>query len=111
MTQADPSIGNVLDRLYTVIQERASDDPAASYTASLLAAGRERCAKKFGEEAIETVIAGTQGAREELTAEAADTLYHLLVLLAANGVTPGNVAAELARREGTSGHAEKAARG
>lgn len=110
MTQNDNSLGGVLDRLYTVIQTRKGADPASSYTASLLAGGRERCAKKFGEEAVETIIAGTSGTSDELTAEAADALYHILVLLAANDVTPADIAAELTRREGMSGHDEKASR-
>lgn len=91
--------------LAEVIRERAAADPAASYTARLLAGGAERAAQKVGEEAVETVIAGLAaaagggpGARAALAGEAADLLYHLLVLLAAAGLDAGEVAAELRRR-------------
>jgi phosphoribosyl-ATP pyrophosphohydrolase len=100
----------ILDRLAATIAARSGADPASSYTASLLARGPAQCARKFGEEAVETIIAATTGDPAALTAEAADTLYHLLVLLAAAGVSLDDVLAELERREGTSGHAEKAAR-
>ncbi|HUF56038.1 MAG TPA: phosphoribosyl-ATP diphosphatase, partial [Thermohalobaculum sp.] len=76
----------------------------------LLAAGPAKAAEKFGEEAVEAVIEAVRGDRERLTAEAADVLYHLMVMLAASGVTLDAVLAELERREGTSGVAEKAAR-
>jgi phosphoribosyl-ATP pyrophosphohydrolase len=102
----------VLDRLFAVIEARkAAADAEASYTARLLAEGRARVAQKMGEEAVETVIAGVAGGAGEVTRESADLLYHLLVLWAATGVAPADVWAELGRREGTSGHAEKAARG
>jgi phosphoribosyl-ATP pyrophosphohydrolase len=101
----------VLERLYAVIEERRDADPARSYTASLLGEGRARVAKKLGEEATEAVIAGVAGTADELARESADLLYHLLVLWAAAGVRPADVWAELARREGISGLAEKAARG
>ena len=104
-------LGAVLTELYATIEARRGADPKSSYTASLLAAGPARCAKKFGEEAIETVIAAAEGDKTALTEEAADTLYHLLVLLAAKGVTPDDVADALARRKGISGHDEKASRG
>jgi len=111
MTQpADNSFGAVIERLFKTIEARRDGDPEASYTASLLRQGRAHCARKFGEEAIETVIEGAAGDKKSLTAESADALYHLLVLLAVNGVTPGDIAAELARREGRSGHDEKASR-
>jgi phosphoribosyl-ATP pyrophosphohydrolase len=100
----------VLDRLFAVIERRKGGDPAASYTAKLLAEGKPKIAKKLGEEATETVIAATAGTPEEVARESADLLYHLLVLWAAAGVEPAAVWAELARREGTSGLAEKAAR-
>lgn len=105
------SLGEVIDALAATVESRRGADPDASYTAKLLAAGPARAAKKFGEEAVETVIAAVSGDRAETAKEAADALYHLLVLLIAAGVTPGDVAAELARRAGTSGLAEKAARG
>ena len=100
----------ILERLFTLIESRKGGDPAASYTAKLLADGKGRAAKKLGEEATETVIAAMAGTSAELVRESADLLYHLLVLWAAAGVEPNEVWAELARREGTSGHAEKAAR-
>ena len=103
-------LGTVLQRLYEVIESRKDADPKSSYTASLLAKGPARCAKKFGEEAVEAVIAGTTSDKAELTAEGADTLYHLLVLMASVGVTPNEVAQTLADREGISGHDEKAGR-
>lgn len=99
-----------LDRLATTILERKSADPESSWTAKLLAKGPEKCAEKFGEEAIEAIIEAVKGDRAKLTAEAADVVYHLLVMLAARDVTLQDVEAELARREGTSGIAEKAAR-
>jgi phosphoribosyl-ATP pyrophosphohydrolase len=100
----------ILERLFRLIESRRGADPAISYTAKLLAEGAGRAAKKFGEEAIETALAGAAGDKAALAAESADLLYHLLVLWAAAGLTPAEIWAELARREGTSGHAEKAAR-
>ena len=100
------SLGD-LDR---IVAERAASAPDVSWTAKLLAAGPSRVAKKFGEEAIEAVIAATQGDQAELTHEAADTLYHLLVLLRSLDVPLADVMLELERRSGQSGLAEKAAR-
>ena len=100
-----------LDRLAATIVGRKGTDPASSWTAKLLAAGPEACAKKFGEEAVEAVIEAVKGDRNRLTSEAADVLYHLLVMLAARDVTLDAVLAELDRRTGTSGIEEKAARG
>jgi phosphoribosyl-ATP pyrophosphohydrolase len=100
-----------LQRLSDTIASRKGADPASSWTAKLLAKGPEKCAEKFGEEAIEAIIEAVKGDRAKLTSEAADVLYHLLVMLAARDVTLDDVQAELARREGTSGIAEKAARG
>ena len=99
-----------LHRLAATIAARKGSDPESSWTAKLLAKGPEKCAEKFGEEAVEAIIEAVKGDREKLTAEAADVLYHLLVMLAARDVTLEQVLAELARREGTSGIAEKAAR-
>jgi phosphoribosyl-ATP pyrophosphohydrolase len=99
-----------LDRLAATIQARKGADPESSWTAKLLLKGPEKCAEKFGEEAIEAIIEAVKGDRDKLTAEAADVLYHLLVMLAARDVTLDQVLAELERREGTSGLAEKAAR-
>ena len=101
---------SALDRLAATIAARKGADPDSSWTAKLLAKGPEKCAEKFGEEAIEAIIEAVKGDRERLTAEAADVLYHLLVMLAARDVTLDQVLAELERREGTSGIAEKAAR-
>ena len=92
------------------IAARKGVDPAESWTAKLLAAGPEKCAEKFGEEAIEAVIEAVKGDREALMREAADVLYHLLVMLASRDVTLAEVEAELARRAGTSGIEEKAGR-
>ena len=104
------SLGAELDKLAGVVAARVGGDPSSSYTAQLLAAGPARCAKKFGEEAVETIIAATQGDRTAIAAEAADALYHLIVLLQAAGVGPDEVAAALAKRSGTSGLQEKASR-
>lgn len=100
-----------LDRLADTIAARKNADPDSSWTAKLLSRGPEKCAEKFGEEAVEAIIEAVKGDRARLTSEAADVLYHLLVMLAARDVTLADVEAELARREGTSGIAEKAARG
>ncbi|MEZ5796407.1 MAG: phosphoribosyl-ATP diphosphatase [Paracoccaceae bacterium] len=99
-----------LERLAATIADRKAADPDSSWTARLLARGPEKCAEKFGEEAVEAIIEAVKGDRERLTSEAADVLFHLLVMLAARDVTLADVAAELARREGTSGLAEKAGR-
>ncbi len=102
---------NVLDRLERAIAARKSADPDSSWTAKLLARGPEKCAEKFGEEAVEAIIEAVKGDRDRLTAEAADVLYHLLVMLAARDVPLADVLAELERREGISGIVEKAGRG
>ncbi len=101
----------VLARLFAVIEQRRGGDPAKSYVAKQLGQGTHRIAQKLGEEAVETLIEGMRGDRERLTEESADLLYHLLVLWAAKGVTPARVWAVLEGRRGTSGLAEKAARG
>jgi phosphoribosyl-ATP pyrophosphohydrolase len=101
---------DILARLQAVIASRRGADPASSYTAKLLAGGPPLAAKKFGEEAIEAVIAATQGDKAALAAESADVIYHWLVLLAASGVSLDEVAARLEAREGTSGLDEKASR-
>lgn len=102
-----------LEALFSVISGRKGDDPKNSYTASLLAKGVNACAQKLGEEAVETVIAAIDdGAsdKKSVISESADLLYHWLVLMAALDIDPAEVYAELARREGTSGHSEKAGR-
>lgn len=101
---------DALHRLAATIEARREADPGESWTARLLASGPETCARKFGEEAVEAVIEAVKGDAARLTSEAADVLYHLLVMLAARGVTLSDVMAELAGREGTSGIAEKAGR-
>jgi phosphoribosyl-ATP pyrophosphohydrolase len=99
-----------LERLADTIAARRGADPDESWTAKLLSKGPEKCAEKFGEEAVEAIIEAVKGDRSALTAEAADVLYHLLVMLAARDVWLGDVLAELERREGVSGIDEKAAR-
>lgn len=101
---------NALETLAATIQSRKNADPDGSWTAKLLAKGPEKCAEKFGEEAIEVIIEAVKGDRARLTSEAADVLYHLLVMLAARDVTLDDVLVELAKREGMSGLNEKAAR-
>jgi phosphoribosyl-ATP pyrophosphohydrolase len=99
-----------IDQLFATIAARKGADPSQSYTAKLLAQGVEKCAKKFGEEATEAVIAAIQKDKRELAKESADVLYHLLVLWAASGITPDDVYAVLKSREGQSGLEEKASR-
>ncbi len=99
-----------LHDLAATIAARKGTDPAASWTAKLLSQGPEKCAEKFGEEAVEAIIEAVKGDTSALTSEAADVLYHLLVMLTACDVALDDVLAELARRQGTSGIAEKAAR-
>src|SRR5258707_6630074 len=103
-------LGPTLDRLWEVIQSRRGADPQTSYTAKLFARGRAKIAQKLGEEAVEAVIEGVKGDRAALTGESADLLYHLFVLWADLGLTPDEIAAELARPEGISGIAEKKGR-
>lgn len=102
---------DVLERLYTLIASRKGGDAAESYTATLFAAGTGKIAQKLGEEAIETVIAAVARDRAATVNESADLIYHLLVAWADAGIRPEDVLGELERREGTSGIAEKAARG
>ena len=99
-----------LDELAKIIASRASESAERSYTRKLLDAGIEKCAKKLGEEATETVIAATAGTKEQVIAESGDLLYHLLVVLKARGVELSEVYAELERRTAQSGLEEKASR-
>ena len=99
-----------LSRLAATIAARKGADPDTSWTAKLLASGPDKCAEKFGEEAVEAIIEAVKGDRAKLTAEAADVIYHLLVMLAARDVSLDDVLAELEQREGQSGIAEKASR-
>lgn len=101
---------NQLEVLAKDIAAKAFSSAESSYTAKLLSKGVEKCAKKFGEEAVELALAAVQNKREDTTKEAADVLYHLLVLLQASGVSPAAVMDELKRREGISGLVEKASR-
>ena len=101
---------DTLTRLAATIDARRGADPASSWTAQLLAKGPEKCAEKFGEEAVEAIIEAVRGDRARLTSEAADVLYHLLVMLSAREVPLDDVLAELDSREGRSGVEEKAAR-
>jgi phosphoribosyl-ATP pyrophosphohydrolase len=100
-----------LDDLAALIKARRDDTASTSYTKSLFDAGTPRIAKKFGEEAVEAVIAAMEGDRKAVVSEAADVIYHLLVLLEAQNVPLSDVVAELQRRTAQSGLAEKAARG
>lgn len=101
---------DILDRLHAVIEGRKGADPETSHVARLLSKGPLKCAEKFGEEAVETVVAAAGQGRDEVITESADTLFHLMVLWASLDITPLDVYGELARREGVSGHKEKASR-
>jgi phosphoribosyl-ATP pyrophosphohydrolase len=99
-----------LDDLFETIQSRKTADPSSSWTAQLLAKGPEKCAEKFGEEAVEAIIEAVKDDKAGLTSEAADVLYHLLVMIASRDVALSDVLDELSRRQAQSGLAEKAAR-
>ncbi len=109
MGTADSADG-VLARLAATIESRKGADAATSYVAALLAKGEDAVLKKIGEEATETVMAAKDGDKIRLVAEVADLWFHCLVLLARHGLGPADVLRELARREGVSGHAERASR-
>jgi phosphoribosyl-ATP pyrophosphohydrolase len=100
----------VVDRLWSVVMNRRDVDPAISHSARLLSRGAAKVAQKFGEEAVECLIEAVRGDRDAVIAESADVLYHLIVLWVSTGVAPEEVWAELVRREGVSGIAEKASR-
>jgi phosphoribosyl-ATP pyrophosphohydrolase len=100
----------MIERLFAVIAARRGADPKESYTASLLAKGVDDVARKLGEETVETMVAAVREGKAAATRESADLVYHLAVLWARLGITPADVAAELKRREGTSGHEEKRSR-
>jgi phosphoribosyl-ATP pyrophosphohydrolase len=100
----------VLDRLWAVVMNRRDADPAVSHSARLLSRGTAKVAQKFGEEAVECLIEAVRGDRDAVIAESADVLYHLMVVWVSTGVAPEEVWAELMRREGVSGIAEKASR-
>jgi phosphoribosyl-ATP pyrophosphohydrolase len=103
-------LGEALARLWATIDARHGASPETSYTAKLLAGGPAAIARKLGEESLEAVIEAVKGDNAALTRESADLLYHLLVLWAAAGLTPEDVATELARREGVLGIEEKKTR-
>ena len=114
MAMADPggdSEGDVLARVAATIAARKGADPASSYVAALFAKGDDAILNKIGEEATETVMAAKGGDSQRIASEVADLWFHCVVLLVRHGLSPSDVIAELARREGVSGHAEKAARG
>ncbi|MES0874996.1 phosphoribosyl-ATP diphosphatase [Sinimarinibacterium thermocellulolyticum] len=102
--------GDMIGELYRVLQDRKTADPGASYVASLYRKGSDAILKKIGEEAAETLIAAKNPDDEALVRELADLWFHTLVLMAQRDIEPARVTGELARRFGTSGHAEKAAR-
>jgi phosphoribosyl-ATP pyrophosphohydrolase len=99
-----------LEDLFATIEARANADPDSSWTAKLLAKGPDKCAEKFGEEAVEAIIEAVKDDKTKLASEAADVLFHLLVMLKSRDVALSDVMAELARRQGQSGIAEKANR-
>ncbi len=101
---------DILSRLEAIIQDRRTADPETSYVARLSAKGRAKIAQKVGEEAVETVIAALSGDKAALTGETADLIFHLMILLADAGLSMDDVLAELDRRDGLSGIAEKASR-
>jgi phosphoribosyl-ATP pyrophosphohydrolase len=104
------SPGQILDRLYKVIESRRKADPAVSHTAKLFQKGTRKIAQKVGEEAVEVVIEAIRGKRDRLIGESADLMYHLLVMWADAKIEPGEIWQELAGREGISGIAEKQSR-
>jgi len=103
-------MANVLTRLARKIESRKGGDIKKSYAAKLFSRGPQKCAEKFGEEAVEAIIAAAVGDVKNLTEEAADVLFHMLVMLSARGVSWEDVLKELERREGTSGIVEKQSR-
>jgi phosphoribosyl-ATP pyrophosphohydrolase len=107
MATVDAGAEQVLARVAATIQSRMGADPASSYVASLVAKGGDAVLKKIGEEATETVMAAKDGDKLRIASEVADLWFHCLVLLAQHGMGPAEVLAELARREGISGHTEK----
>src|SRR5947199_5188413 len=110
MVTSDSAQPDTLARIAATIEARKHADPRDSYVAALLAAGDDGILRKIGEEATETVLAAKDGDKIRVIAEVADLWFHCLVLLARHGLGPADVLRELARREGVSGHAEKASR-
>lgn len=101
----------IIEQLTQVLKERREADPAGSYVASLYQDGRDKILRKVGEEAVEVLLAGRADGDQALVNEVADLWFHSMILLIDAGLEPDAVLAELERRFGTSGHAEKAARG
>ena len=100
-------MNNILERLDLTIRRKITESPKKSHTAKLLKKGTEKCAEKFGEEAIELIVASVKKKKKEIIGEAADTLYHMLVLLRSKNISINEVLSELASREGISGIEEK----
>jgi len=100
-------MNKILERLDLTIQRKTTESPNQSHTAKLLKKGTEKCAEKFGEEAIELIVASVKKKKKEIIGEAADTLYHMLVLLRSKNISINEVLTELASREGISGIEEK----
>ena len=100
-------MNKILERLDLTIQGKTTESPNKSHTAKLLKKGTEKCAEKFGEEAIELIVASVKKKKKEIIGEAADTLYHMLVLLRSKNISANEVLSELASREGISGIEEK----
>ena len=100
-------MNKILERLDLTIQRKTTESPNQSHTAKLLKKGTEKCAEKFGEEAIELIVASVKKKKKEIIGEAADTLYHMLVLLRSKNISINEVLSELASREGISGIEEK----
>ncbi len=100
-------MNKILERLDLTIQRKITESPNKSHTAKLLRKGTEKCAEKFGEEAIELVVACVKKKKKEIIGEAADTLYHMCVLLRSKNISIDEVLSELVSREGVSGIEEK----
>ena len=100
-------MNTILERLDLTIQRKTTESPNKSHTAKLLKKGTEKCAEKFGEEAIELIVASVKKKKKEIIGEAADTLYHMFVLLRSKNISINEVLSELASREGISGIEEK----
>ena len=100
-------MNKILERLDLTIQRKTKESPNKSHTAKLLKKGTEKCAEKFGEEAIELIVASVKKKKKEIIGEAADALYHMLVLLRSKNISINEVLSELASREGISGIEEK----
>ena len=100
-------MNKILERLDLTIQRKITESPNKSHTAKLFRKGTEKCAEKFGEEAIELIVASVKKKKKEIIGEAADTLYHMFVLLRSKNISINEVLTELASREGISGIEEK----